>query len=344
MRDFTRLAADPVRPAMACGTAHFIYSVWPAILRPAAVALAIGAIVGACTTGMPAANPPRPSGLGDAARPAAVVTPTDAETVAGQAFYQRIEANYLSQGMLRTDAGGHDAPFGASDLAANVQRIAFFDEFSDRGGRLIAGGAEGRLHRWQSPLRLSLEFGSSVPLAQRSRDIADVATYVSRLSRLTGLPIKLTSDNPNFVILVRTPAERRQAGGRIQSFAPGTSPAALRSALELKPDIYCTVFSYSSGRSAVYDRALAMIRAELPDLMRKACFHEEIAQGLGLINDSPRARPSIFNDTEEFALLTRQDELMLRVLYDPRLRPGMTLDAARPIIETIAAELLPGES
>ncbi len=40
----------------------------------------------------------------------------------------------------------------------------------------------------------------------------------------------------------------------------------------------------------------------------------EIAQGLGLPNDSPTARPTIFNDDEEFALLTRQDEMMLRML------------------------------
>jgi hypothetical protein len=74
--------------------------------------------------------------------------------------------------------------------------------------------------------------------------------------------------------------------------------------------------------------------------MRRECFHEEIAQGLGLINDSPRARPSIFNDTKEFALLTRQDELMLRILYDARLKPGMTLAEAAPIVEVIAAELM----
>ena len=50
-----------------------------------------------------------------------------------------------------------------------------------------------------------------------------------------------------------------------------------------------------------------------------------------------RARgPSIFNDDEEFALLTQQDELMLRMLYDPRLRPGMTETEARPIVETLA--------
>ena len=80
------------------------------------------------------------------------------------------------------------------------------------------------------------------------------------------------------------------------------------------------------------------------DRIPHTCLHEEIAQGLGLVNDSPKARPSIFNDNEEFALLTPQDEMMLRILYDRRLHPGMSMAEARPIVETIAAELLPGES
>ena len=78
--------------------------------------------------------------------------------------------------------------------------------------------------------------------------------------------------------------------------------------------------------------------------MRLSCLHEEIAQGLGLANDSPRARPSIFNDNEEFALLTPQDELMLRMLYDPRLTPGMTEGQARPIAAALATQFLGGES
>jgi hypothetical protein len=78
--------------------------------------------------------------------------------------------------------------------------------------------------------------------------------------------------------------------------------------------------------------------------MRDLCINEELAQSLGLINDSPKARPSIFNDNEEFALLTRQDELMLRILYDRRLRPGMTLQEAAPIVARIANELMGGES
>ena len=67
-------------------------------------------------------------------------------------------------------------------------------------------------------------------------------------------------------------------------------------------------------------------------------------QGLGLSNDSPAARPSIFNDDNEFALLTRHDELLLQILYDERLPLGATPSEARPIVNIIASELLGGES
>ena len=63
-----------------------------------------------------------------------------------------------------------------------------------------------------------------------------------------------------------------------------------------------------------------------------------IVAKLSGISDSPGARPSIFNDDEEFALLTRHDELLLQMLYDPRLTPGLTADAARPTVRKLAAE------
>ena len=89
---------------------------------------------------------------------------------------------------------------------------------------------------------------------------------------------------------------------------------------------------------AAYRGAIAVIRAEQPDLMRLSCIHEEIAQGLGLANDSPYARPSIFNDDDEFALLTSHDEMLLAMLYDPRLEIGMRIDEARPTLRILARE------
>ena len=42
--------------------------------------------------------------------------------------------------------------------------------------------------------------------------------------------------------------------------------------------------------------------------------------------------------------MTRQDEAMLRLLYNPALRPGMTEAEARPIIYSLASRLIGGES
>lgn len=312
-------------------------------VRGLLVALAAVAVLGACD--LPAApDAPRATGLADSPPPDPTLAPLDDETRIASAYYRRIEANYLAQDRLRTDGGGPDTPFTAADLARNVAAIAFHDEFSETGGRLVASNREDRLHRWTGPIRLAVEFGASVPLDQRRADRSEIQAYLTRLSRLSGLPIRLVADRPNFLVLIGNPAERRALGARIRAFRPGTSEAAIRSVVAMAPATYCTAFSYSQGRSPRYDRALAVIRGELPDQMRLACIEEELAQALGLVNDSPRARPSIFNDDQEFAALTRQDELMIRLLYDARLTPGMTLDEARPIIDVIAAELLPGES
>ena len=105
------------------------------------------------------------------------------------------------------------------------------------------------------------------------------------------------------------------------------------------------VAAFATGSDAnTYTAAVAVIRAENPGLLRLSCIHEELAQGLGLANDSPAARPSIFNDDDEYALLTRHDELLLRMLYDPRLRPGMSAAEAAPMVRQIATELVGGPS
>jgi hypothetical protein len=110
--------------------------------------------------------------------------------------------------------------------------------------------------------------------------------------------------------------------------------------MNLPRDQLCIVIAFSEGGSASYAKAVAVIRAEHPTLLTTSCIHEELSQGLGLANDSPQARPSIFNDDEEFGLLTRHDELLLKMLYDKRFKTGMSAAEAAPIARVIAKELL----
>jgi hypothetical protein len=270
--------------------------------------------------------------------------PPSAESVALRAYYGRVERDLVSQGLLRQDGGGADTPFTQRMLAENFIRIALYDEYVARGGRLVQTTTESRLRRWERPIRMRLIFGESVPEARQAADRENVTTYTRRLSRVTRLPIRLTEQNSNFELMILNEDERRASGPLLRSLVPNISDAAVRTVTEMPRSTFCLVFAFSEGASPSYTRAVAVIRAEHPDLLRLSCIHEELAQAMGLANDSPSARPSIFNDDEEFGLLTRHDELLLRILYDRRLQPGMTEAEARPIVETIAAELVGGES
>ena len=288
--------------------------------------------------------PARPAGLG--AEEAPQTPPPQSQASQNlMRYYAALQRDLLGRGLMRTDGGGPDTPYSPDDVARNFEQIAFFDEYGENSG--LTGtpssqrGAEGRLGRWRGPVRVQLEFGPSVPPGRQARDAPLVGDFVTRLARLTGHPITQSSRNPNFHVFVAGLDDRAFLAERLSELAPQMRPEQRRAFLDPPRSIQCLVLAFSNARAPQeYGRAIALVRAEHPDLSRLACFHEELAQGLGLANDSPQARPSIFNDDDEFALLTTQDELLLQMLYDPRLTPGMTAAQARPVTRIIARDLM----
>ncbi|MCX7889255.1 MAG: DUF2927 domain-containing protein [Rhodobacteraceae bacterium] len=297
-------------------------------------------VLAACVEAVPPAPAP------PAAAPSAPFEPPprSAESEKVAAYFARLAANMRSQGLLRTDSGASDAPWGPADLIEDFVRIALYDEYVVQDGSLVARATPSELHRWQGPVRIGIEFGPSVPNATRAAYLTDVPIYTDRLARATGHPVRFVDANANFTVLVLNEDERRAIGPRLRQIVPQIKDSEVRAVTAMSESDYCLVIAFSPGSSAVYSRAVAVMRAEHPDALRRLCIHEELAQGLGLVNDSPDARPSIFNDDEEFALLTPHDELLLRILYDRRLKPGMTEAEARPIVETIVRELTSGQS
>ncbi len=255
-------------------------------------------------------------------------------------YYRRLQNDLLVQGLMRGDGGGADTPFTDTVLARNFVRIALFNEYRDDSDFRTPQATVSKLRRWTQPIRMSVEFGNTVPLDQREMDRASVSAYAARLSRLSGVPITLTDEDPNYRVLFLGEDDRRGYGDRLRELIPSISEATVRAFVNLPRDQLCVVIgTFAPGQSS-YTKAIALIRAEHPNLMRSACIHEELAQGMGLANDSPGARPSIFNDDEEFALLTGHDELLIQMLYDPRLQTGMPPDQAAPIARQIATEIL----
>ena len=310
----------------------------------AGLALAVGLALSACALTAPDGPDLRPRPA--PAPPALAGLPAEpsATSRAVAAHFSKVQADLVSRGLLRTDGGGPDTPFGPREVAENFVRIALYDEYLSRGGQLVAQETPSRLRRWQGPVRIGLRFGPSVPEAQRNRDRASVAAFAARLARVTGLSIRLSDAQPNYWVYVVSEDERPALGPEWAGLFPGLDPRELDAATGMQLSTFCLVLAISDGSSPVYSGALAVIRSELPDLLRLSCLHEEIAQGLGLANDYARARPSIFNDDEEFATLTTMDEQLLRILYDGRLVPGMREAEVRPLLGPIVAGVAGGGS
>lgn len=313
--------------------------------RSARVLLALGLVLAlpACDelTG-PGTPPQKPTASPDQSATAQTPVPRSARSEELSRYYRAVQNNLLTRGLLRIDGGGPDTPFSADDLAANFETIAFFDEYSSASAVGVrSDGASGRLSRWGGPVRVQTEFGASVPLEQRAKDATLIRNYARRLAQVTNHSVTEVTRNGNFHVFVAGEDDTAFLEQRLKLLVPRINPQELRIFLNLPRSIYCLVVAFSApGAPQNYTKAVALIRAEHPDLVRLACIHEEIAQGLGLANDSPEARPSIFNDDDEFALLTNHDELLLQMLYDPRLRPGMTADQARPVARIIARDLM----
>ena len=255
-------------------------------------------------------------------------------------YYNRLEERKLSLGLLRQDGGGTDTPFDVEDIVEAFEQLAFYNEYKIGENQLLPNTDMVNLGKWNSTINISMRFGNSVATKQKNKDLLDIHNLLLILSEATKHKMKISNKNINMYIVVGNQKEVAELISKIGTNLPEFDPKRIPIITRLPKDIHCLAMtSMSAGPNSEIKSALIIIRSELPKLMRIACFHEEIAQSLGLTNDSHLARPSIFNDDDEFATLTRLDKILLQILYDNRLKSGISKQNSFQLVRQIAKEI-----
>lgn len=252
----------------------------------------------------------------------------------------REHARFLQlDGYLRAEAAPADAPFTNADLVRNFETIALNREYrrdETDSATLVQERTASPLSRWEQPVRYRI-FGEGATAADR----LEYAAFAQRISALTGLEMREVEDDPNVSILILDAAEREALIRDLKADgAAARMPLVMQWAEELRYPCVGQV-GFTDRSTGLITGALIVLKAELEGVFRKSCIHEELTQTLGLMNDDDSVRPSIFNDDQEFALLTEHDEYLLRILYDPRIRPGMGPEDVRPLLPEIVEDLRP---
>lgn len=86
-------------------------------------------------------------------------------------------------------------------------------------------------------------------------------------------------------------------------------------------------------------KAVVVFDIDARDELMRHCIAEEMVQVMGIPNDACKYRPSLFCEDDLVDEMQPADRVLLRTLYDPRLKPGMTREEAMPIAREIIREL-----
>ena len=82
-------------------------------------------------------------------------------------------------------------------------------------------------------------------------------------------------------------------------------------------------------------RAEVILPVDAGDFTFYDCAYEELLQALGAINDDRSVPWTMFNDDVQMGFFDVYDQYLLNILYDPRIRPGMTKEEVNTVLPEV---------
>jgi hypothetical protein len=209
--------------------------------------------------------------------------------------------------------------FSNEEIADGFFKVAF-------GAELRVAGDNDRIRKFEAPIRV---FVDNRVQADRSsmiaKVVADIAGHVDQLD------IAVTQDRRAANVVV-TLVRHRDLKQTIRAFY---GPERARQiGQQLNPEC---LSGFAEDRQHRIQRAEVILAADGSDFRFYDCAYEELLQSLGPINDDRSVPWTMFNDDVQMGFFDLYDQYLLNILYDARVRPGMSRDEVKAMLP----ELLP---
>jgi len=166
-----------------------------------------------------------------------------------------------------------------------------------------------RVRKWNSSIYIKLD-GNYTDL-----DSLELDRIIVELRQLTGLSISRVEQNANINIYFT----ERRFFNRYISFYTDSNPQD-------------GAFEFQSDDSGIYYKGNICIRSDLVDqTKRNHLLREELTQIIGLPQDSGFYFDSVFQEDPTFkpTIYSNIDRQVIQILYDQRIKPGMTAQEVR---------------
>ena len=211
--------------------------------------------------------------------------------------------------------------FTDSEISDGFFKTAFGAEFQ------LAGRVD-RIRKYDVPVRVFAE-GLNRPdrKAQLARVVADIGQRVQHLD----IAMADSSAGANVVVeLVRD----RDLFRTISTFYGNQRAREIRSSL----DPQC-LSGFRKNDKFEIEHSDVFLTIDNGDFVFLDCAYEELLQALGPINDTSSVPWTMFNDNVSMGFFDVYDQYILNVLYDPRVKVGMTIAEVKAVLPEVLADV-----
>lgn len=214
--------------------------------------------------------------------------------------------------------------FTDDEIKDGFFKIAFRAELQV--GPRSEGPANERIRKFDEPIRIFID-GKAHP--DRSAEIFEIVADIRR--HVDHLDVAVTSDRANSNFLVSLVADREMAATIRARYGSNRASEIERS---LSPQCLSGIGKDKRFRIR---RAEVILPVDAGDFTFYDCAYEELLQGLGAINDDASVPWTMFNDDVQMGFFDTYDQYLLNILYDPRIRPGMTKEEVDRLLPDVLA-------
>ncbi len=236
--------------------------------------------------------------------------------------------------------GAVQAPAAAGEIPAiasrqHAEKKSFTDGEIIEGFLKTAFGAEyhlagrvDRIRKYDVPVRV---FADGADRADRKAQLAKVVADIGQRVQHLDIAMVSSSGEANVVVnLVRD----RDLSRTITKFYGSERAKEIRTSL----DPQC-LSGFRKNEKFEIEHSDVILTVDSGDFVFLDCAYEELLQSLGPINDTSSVPWTMFNDEVSMGFFDVYDQYILNLLYDPRIKAGMTVQEVKAVLPEALADV-----
>jgi Protein of unknown function (DUF2927) len=210
--------------------------------------------------------------------------------------------------------------FTDSEIEEGFLKTAFGAEYH------LAGRVD-RIRKYDIPVRVFADGNHSDRKAQLAKVVADIGARIQHLD----IAMAETSEGANVTVkLVRD----RDLDRTIASSYGSERAKEIKASL----DPQC-LSGFRKNENYEIEHSDVILTVDNGDFVFFDCAYEELLQSLGPINDTSSVPWTMFNDNVSMGFFDVYDQYILNLLYDPRIKAGMTVAEVKAVLPEVMADV-----